>query len=80
MDLSNLDSLHDKAQEILQAFGHVDVLIHNAGISSRGKTLETHFSVDDKIMKTNYLAAVLLTKGIQFFCDSGDTAWWFLTV
>jgi len=44
-DLENIDELTDNA---LAAFGKIDTLFLNAGISQRSKTLDTSFSVDDK--------------------------------
>ncbi|CAB1341294.1 unnamed protein product [Coregonus sp. 'balchen'] len=41
-------------QEILRCYGHVDVLINNAGISHRSNILETHISVQRDVMDTNY--------------------------
>lgn len=63
LDLADLAVLESKAKEILDAFGHVDVLLHNAGLSSRGSVMDNSFSVDFEVMKINYLAPVALTKG-----------------
>ncbi|GAU97510.1 hypothetical protein RvY_08792 [Ramazzottius varieornatus] len=64
LDLADLAVLESKAKEILNAFGHVDVIIHNAGVSSRGSVMDNSFSVDFEVMKINYLAPVALTKEI----------------
>ncbi|KFO32904.1 Dehydrogenase/reductase SDR family member 7B [Fukomys damarensis] len=48
--------------EILQCFGHVDILINNAGISYHGVIMDTTVDVDKKIMETNYFGPVALTK------------------
>ncbi|OQV15512.1 Dehydrogenase/reductase SDR family member 7B [Hypsibius exemplaris] len=64
MDLLELDTLPGKARDILAVYGRIDVLIHNAGISCRGGVMDTDFAVDLQVMKTNYLAPVLLTKGL----------------
>ncbi|XP_045634100.1 dehydrogenase/reductase SDR family member 7B isoform X4 [Ursus americanus] len=50
--------------EILQCFGHVDVLINNAGISYRGAIVDTTTDVDKKVMETNYFGPVALTKAL----------------
>ncbi|XP_078096297.1 dehydrogenase/reductase SDR family member 7B isoform X4 [Mustelus asterias] len=61
-DLANLDTVRSSAEEILDCFGHVDVLINNAGISYRGDILDTAVSVDKDVMNTNYFGPVALTK------------------
>ena len=60
-DLENIDKLTDNA---LAAFGKIDTLFLNAGISQRSKTLDTSFSVDEKIMNVNFFAPVKITKRI----------------
>ncbi len=42
-DLENIDELTDKA---ISAFGDIDIVFLNAGISQRSKTLDTSFTVD----------------------------------
>lgn len=60
-DLENIDELTDNA---LAAFGKIDTLFLNAGISQRSKTLDTSFSVDEKIINVNFFAPVKITKRI----------------
>ncbi|MBN3281342.1 DRS7B reductase, partial [Polyodon spathula] len=52
------------AEEVLQCFGHVDILINNAGISYRGTILETDIQVHKQVMDINYFGAVALTKAL----------------
>ncbi|XP_067911929.1 dehydrogenase/reductase SDR family member 7B isoform X2 [Heterodontus francisci] len=63
-DLADLDTMGSSAQEILNCFGKVDVLINNAGISYRGNILNTAVSVDKDVMNINYFGPVALTKAI----------------
>lgn len=58
-DLENIDGLTDKA---ISAFGNIDIAFLNAGISQRSKTLDTSFTVDEKIMAVNFFAPVKITK------------------
>ncbi|MBF6597174.1 MAG: SDR family oxidoreductase [Fermentimonas sp.] len=58
-DLENIDELTDKA---ISAFGNIDIAFLNAGISQRSKTLDTAFTVDEKIMAVNFFAPVKITK------------------
>ncbi|XP_048408650.1 dehydrogenase/reductase SDR family member 7B isoform X2 [Stegostoma tigrinum] len=63
-DLADLDTVNSSAQEILNCFGQVDILINNAGISYRGNILDTAINVDKDVMNTNYFGPVALTKAI----------------
>lgn len=58
-DLTNIDSLTDKA---IGAFGQIDIVFLNAGISQRSKILDTDNVVNDKIMTVNFFAPVKITK------------------
>jgi short-subunit dehydrogenase len=65
LDLNEPDSLEDKAKEALKAFGHIDILINNGGISQRSMVMETSIETDRKIMEINYFSGVILTKCIM---------------
>lgn len=62
-DLADRDTVDRAAQEILRCYGHVDVLINNAGISYRGNILDTQISVQRDVMETNYFGPIALTRG-----------------
>ena len=64
LDLSQPDTLNDKAREAISLFGKVDVLIHSGGISQRAMALDTQIEVDRRLMEVNYFAAVILTKAV----------------
>ena len=53
-----------KVLDAIGAFGKVDVLIHNGGLSQRSLVKDTTIAVDEKLMKVNYLGTVGLTKAI----------------
>ncbi|KAF6734518.1 Dehydrogenase/reductase SDR family member 7B [Oryzias melastigma] len=63
-DLAKTDTLGKAAEEILKCYGHVDVLINNAGISYRGNILDTHISVQREVMETNYFGPISLTQAL----------------
>lgn len=62
-DLADPGAIVGAAAEILRCFGHVDVLINNAGVSYRGAVVDTSLDVDKRVMETNYFGPVALTKG-----------------
>ena len=64
LDLSQPDTLNEKAKEALGFFGKVDVLIHSGGISQRAMALDTQIEVDRRLMEVNYFAAVILSKAV----------------
>ncbi|KAM4716997.1 dehydrogenase/reductase SDR family member 7B [Anableps anableps] len=63
-DLAKADSVEKAAEEILKCYGHIDVLINNAGISYRGNILDTHMSVQRDVMETNYFGPIALTQAL----------------
>lgn len=62
MDMSQVDSFPDKVAVVLQHFGKIDIVFHNAGLSQRGTLLETPLSVDRHLMEVNFMSVVALTK------------------
>lgn len=64
LDLENYSNVDQLAQEAIKAFGHVDILINNGGISQRSLAAETNIDVDERLMKINYMGTVALTKAI----------------
>ncbi|WP_395074321.1 SDR family oxidoreductase [Flavobacterium sp.] len=63
-DLTDFDNSKNHAQKAIEAFGKIDMLINNCGISQRSLLVETDFSVDKKLMEVDYLGTVALTKAI----------------
>lgn len=63
-DLADSGCVGGAAEEILKCFGHVDVLINNAGISYRGNILDTSISVQREVMETNYFGPIALTQAL----------------
>lgn len=63
-DLAQLDLLEGLADRAWSAFGHIDVLFANAGISQRGTAVETDLSVIRRVMEVDYYAPVILTKAL----------------
>jgi short-subunit dehydrogenase len=63
-DLGDFDNAKIHAQKAIEAFGKVNILINNGGISQRSLLAETDFSVDKKLIEIDYLGTVALTKAI----------------
>lgn len=64
LDLEDYMNLESKANEAITAFGKVDILVNNGGISQRSFVKDTAIAVDKRIMDINYLGTVALTKAV----------------
>lgn len=64
LDLANFKGLALKTKEAITAFGTIDILINNAGISQRSYIADTDFEVYEKLMNVNYLGTIALTKAL----------------
>lgn len=64
LDLSDFESHPEKITQVLDIFGHIDILINNGGISVRSAALETSLEVDMRIMNVNYFGSIALTKAV----------------
>lgn len=63
-DLSEIDKLDELSKEAIFAYGTIDMLYNNAGISQRGTTVETQMDVIRKVMDIDFFAPVILTKAV----------------
>ncbi len=63
-DLVDFDNAKNHAEKAIAVFGKVDVLINNGGVSQRSLIVETDFEVDKKLIETDYLGTVALTKAL----------------
>lgn len=64
LDQGQLETIDAVAARVLDATGGIDVMMHNAGISQRSRAIDTKLSVDERIMRVNYLGPVALTKAL----------------
>jgi short-subunit dehydrogenase len=62
MDLLDPASFAERTAEAIGAFGHVDIMVHNGGISQRGLVVETQMEVHRRLMEVDYFSYVALTK------------------
>lgn len=73
LDLIELDKAAERAEAALAAFGRVDVLVNNGGISQRSLARETSVEVDERLIRVNYLGQVALTKALlPHFLERGE--------
>jgi dehydrogenase/reductase SDR family member 7B len=64
LDLSDQSVVEEVADKVLSAFGHIDILVNNGGISQRSLVIETPVEVDRRIMEIDYFSGVILTKKV----------------
>lgn len=64
LDLEDPKSIDEAADDVIERFGTVDILVNNGGISQRSLVHETPIEIDRKIMQIDYLSGVQLTKRI----------------
>jgi glucose 1-dehydrogenase len=61
-DLSNPEQLQQLIQAVTTAFGHIDILINNAGVYLKGKGMETTPEILEQVFRINLFAPLLLTR------------------
>lgn len=64
LDLKAFDQMQMYVDEAIKAFGYIDILVNNGGVSQRSLIAETDFSVDKKLIEINYLGTIGLTKAL----------------
>lgn len=64
LDLSDPDSIPDKARKALNLYGHIDFLFNNGGISQRSNAVSTRMDVVRKVMEVNFFGSVALTREV----------------
>jgi len=61
LDLEDGSSLQQKTKEAIAAFGLIDIMVHNGGISQRSYVVDTSMEVQRKVMEIDYFSYVALT-------------------
>jgi short-subunit dehydrogenase len=64
LDLADFDKMPVRVEKAVAAFGKVDILINNAGISQRSLIADTQFEVFKKLIDIDYLGTIALTKAL----------------
>mgnify|MGYP005844292569 CR=1 FL=1 len=64
LDVTDEEAMPAALQRVLDAFGHVDRLINNAGISQRSLCVDTDMSVYRRLFEVDVLGQIALTKTV----------------
>lgn len=64
LDLEQPNNFPALVAAVQSRFIHIDIVIHNGGISQRALVQDTLLAVDQKLMAVNYFGAVALTKAV----------------
>lgn len=64
LDMNDHDRIPFLVRHVITELGPVDVLINNAGMTSRGLAVDTLIAVDKKMMDVNYFGPIALTKAL----------------
>ena len=63
-DLTDASTLENLVQHAIQVFGHIDTVIHSAGISQRSFAEETEIEVYRLLMELNFFAPIAITQAL----------------
>ncbi len=64
LDLLEVASLEAKTSDAIACFGHIDIMVHNGGISQRSLVIETDIEVHRKVMELDYFSYIAITKAL----------------
>jgi NADP-dependent 3-hydroxy acid dehydrogenase YdfG len=64
LDITSFDDHSKAVKKILNEYGRIDIVVLNAGISQRNFVNDTPLDITEKIIKTNFLSYVSLTKQV----------------
>jgi short-subunit dehydrogenase len=64
LDVTLIEELPARVNEVLQLMGGVDIMVLNAGISQRSLAIDTRLEVYRKIMEINYFSVVQMTLAV----------------
>ena len=61
-DLYNSDSIEQLINDAIELYGHIDIIIHCAGISQRSLATETDMKIYRQLMEINFFATIAITR------------------
>jgi len=62
LDLMDSASLETKTKSAIASFGHIDIIVNNAGITQRSLVIETSMETQRRVMELDYFSYVELTR------------------
>ncbi|MDO8316557.1 MAG: SDR family oxidoreductase [Flavobacterium sp.] len=63
-DLVDFDNARNHVEKAIAAYGKIDILVNNGGVSQRSLIIETDFEVDKKLIEVDYLGTIAVTKAL----------------
>lgn len=64
MDVTDFDKAVPAAERIIQTYGRIDIMVHNAGVSQRSYIVDTDLDVYRKLMDVDFYSTVAITKAV----------------
>ncbi len=64
LDLFDIPSFTARTAQAIAYFGHIDIMVHNGGISQRSLVRETNLDVHRRVMELDYFSYVALTTAL----------------
>jgi len=64
LDVTDFESLADKAAQVTGKFSKIDLLINNAGVSQRSAVVDTDLTVYQRLLDVDVLGQIALTKAV----------------
>lgn len=64
LDVTDWDAMPDAVQAVLDRFGHIDLLVNNAGLSQRSTCQDTDMAVYRQLMEVDVMGQIALTKAV----------------
>jgi dehydrogenase/reductase SDR family protein 7B len=62
LDLADSPSLEAKVADAINCFGHIDIMVHNGGITQRSLVIDSSMEVHRRLMEVDYFSYVELTR------------------
>lgn len=64
LDLFEIDSFDEKTEAAIKCFGHIDIMVHNGGVTQRSLVINTTLEMHRKVMEVDYFSYVALTRSL----------------